>query len=1059
MSWPDALQKELDNALLVAYPQPEDLRPLVRYDLHTNLEDITQGSGRKIIFDLIQWAAAHNQLEALLQAALEFNPNNPELKQLAAKVSNQTATPAAEDGTSPGQWTWAAVLAKAQAQASSPETVPFYPYVGRTIGFWLDAFLVSSEVGFILTGEMGAGKTMLLRHWAGEIAADGHAVFFYNSAQLHNVSVENQVAQDLGLANAASLVATLQQIGQSSDGRQLVLIFDAVDQFDIQDNQGPKDLLTSIDAFVRKIQGNGIQAVRVVLSSTQTAWERLINIWNIRLTWSNYYQPQDSASAASPVSSAMLGLYDREEQEKAYANYRRHYADLPDFTQLPQNLRDALLSPLIMRLMADSYGTRPDLWAAADVPVSIYRCYYQSLIRANDPDQAVIAALVSEMQDEKRSAISLLNWRNSNPIVANWLDNSPYSPYYHLLDIGILTEGVETGKRLVRFSESWMGPHALALTMQNTWEQTKADTRRKTQDIADLAREAGSFAFAWDTARILLTLTREPEILSTLVTPVVMSPPSPDPLTDAIDPVEQNIGLRELVSESLVAIYAEDPKTAQALIQALLLQPSTDAQQVALKAMYRIGFGMQPVFRAAIENDTPEESGSLRTILHNTLYLLWKSDPTFVYDLLESLIEKVDPSTVLTPKTQKLLEFVIRLAAVIYMNHPDDEDVQTRVTQLYYNLAVNHLDLDHATAQTGTVFWATLGQYLIAPTLTTLLLETVNPYQDVFALPPEARAPFRTVVARLLNPDTPLDAAALAQLEPLLNSEILLFNIMAAHTIPIHLGNPGPDIIEQITALFGRLNQRGRLALLFGFSLLTPTCPAAWIAVLELFTRRLIDDQEAHVFYGESPDILNRFDTLLLPLGLAYSNAREDLLYFHELLRNQIQTRAWDKLGRVLKGLAALGFYDPDAVFALLEQRIKRAYPEFVQRRTDQLDLNQEERQLLKALLPLLGSLHILHFDAVDKFLQQLCLGSDYARKVRVAAGIGDLPRFIDIVGLYNQIIYHCIHYPQLREGLSVKVLNALADKPDEEAFRAECNAIVGNLFKSVGYDMRQLFN
>jgi hypothetical protein len=91
-------RKQLQQALLSAFPDPSELAQMVSFGLGRNLKEIALGDNlQAIVFGLITWAEAHAQVAPLIAAALEANPDNPDLRQLAAGISTSAAALAPVD--------------------------------------------------------------------------------------------------------------------------------------------------------------------------------------------------------------------------------------------------------------------------------------------------------------------------------------------------------------------------------------------------------------------------------------------------------------------------------------------------------------------------------------------------------------------------------------------------------------------------------------------------------------------------------------------------------------------------------------------------------------------------------------------------------------------------------------------------------------------------------------------------------------------------------------------------------------------------------------------------
>lgn len=94
--------KDLYDALLDAYPSRSALAQMVRFGLGENLDAITSsGSLASTAFELIQWAEARSQLDALLAAARAANEGNPRLRAFVERLASSHAAGAASAGSAP----------------------------------------------------------------------------------------------------------------------------------------------------------------------------------------------------------------------------------------------------------------------------------------------------------------------------------------------------------------------------------------------------------------------------------------------------------------------------------------------------------------------------------------------------------------------------------------------------------------------------------------------------------------------------------------------------------------------------------------------------------------------------------------------------------------------------------------------------------------------------------------------------------------------------------------------------------------------------------------------
>ncbi|MFP4436025.1 MAG: effector-associated domain EAD1-containing protein, partial [Chloroflexaceae bacterium] len=90
-------RRQLEIALLSAFPSRDALARMVAYQLDQNLAAIAGGDTlAAVVFNLVKWAHANGQIEQLISGDHAENPGNPELRTFVA----QTATPSATQAPS-----------------------------------------------------------------------------------------------------------------------------------------------------------------------------------------------------------------------------------------------------------------------------------------------------------------------------------------------------------------------------------------------------------------------------------------------------------------------------------------------------------------------------------------------------------------------------------------------------------------------------------------------------------------------------------------------------------------------------------------------------------------------------------------------------------------------------------------------------------------------------------------------------------------------------------------------------------------------------------------------
>ncbi|NJM07624.1 UbiA family prenyltransferase, partial [Candidatus Gracilibacteria bacterium] len=896
-------------------------------------------------------------------------------------------------------------ITRTTRHAASPRCVhPRCLHPARAAEAELDRFLQSDSSALLLNGDSGVGKTNLLCAWMAELRVAGHAVFFYRCGGSIGENIEHELARDLTVERELLLLALDQLAGLARvAGRRVIIIFDALNEYRSGGQLGPEALLKQIDALVGRLAGD---EVRVVASCNTPTWSQLERAGATRLFWSRYYQTLEGESVLR------LEPFDAHEFAAAFARYHEYFSLRTPLERLPPALIERLKRPLLLRMLAETYRDGEIALATQGLTLGIFRRYYDERVRQRR-DQLFIDEFAAEILRRSRLQIAVDELARNEQLRTEVLSDDPDSSYCRLLDSGVLREQV--GERFegdtASFSYTEVGAYVLARYMLRS-SATRGGVEAA---VLELLGRVNSFALAWDVARTLLLIYNNSATFADLAQ-------SPD------------IEVRELVVESLVALYSDDAAAAGEIIRALCQLPSEEARRSGLKAAYYIGPPARDLFLWAASKGGPE----LRRATRDVLYLIWRNDPAFTYGLLGDLVERVGPGAL--RDLRSILEFFFELSVVIYINHCDREDVKQQTSDIYYDLARHRLHLD---VLNTAIFGKTLEDLLFQavasaftePILDTMMLAEIVPIDAFFALSADERA-ILSRVAPYFDPAQPLRQIE-ADLERLLRHRNTFMSLVGAALIGIHASANFDSTEPVLNALVDRLDGAGRLWTLLSFCVLLPQTPLSWAPFLETLTERLFAEH-ADLVYGEHSSLLDQFDVLLLPLALAYGKIGQTMPLYELLVQDGLLRDDRRQLARCVAGLGAVGFYYPDAAFALLEPIMQS------------LDPYQWPATLTRTL----ATIRTLHLDAVDVFLSRVEAGDELRRRVAAAADTELVRRYIYWLGLYNNVIHSSINYPKMRQQMAMSALYILADARKPQDFVATYTLGVFRMLREAGFKL-----
>jgi hypothetical protein len=223
--------KEIQDALLSAYPSENDLAQMVRFELDIPLSSVASGGNQtEIIFQLLNWAESQGSVDRLLGAALRRNPGNPSLQRVVAKLSSD-------------DWNQKHPDSKGQERTPSSDApflgpVPFSAhdatiFFGRDIETETIVKRILKDKLLVINGRSGSGKTSILRAAViPRIEAQGGLVLYASILDSPRSDVVRAIEGVLPQTYAAheDIVAALSDVTQPSTGLPVVLVVDQLER-------------------------------------------------------------------------------------------------------------------------------------------------------------------------------------------------------------------------------------------------------------------------------------------------------------------------------------------------------------------------------------------------------------------------------------------------------------------------------------------------------------------------------------------------------------------------------------------------------------------------------------------------------------------------------------------------------------------------------------------------------------------------------------------------------------------------------------------------------------
>ena len=847
-----------------------------------------------------------------------------------------------------------------------------------------DAFIKGQAYALLLIGETGMGKTNLLCKWSGQQSNAGNAVMMFHCDRLGTKSVERELLTNFGMEDLGTLAQVLADLETTSSNseRLLILIFDGINEY----RGSAQELLIEIDSLVAKLPGKHL---RIILSCSSATWSRLDRIGPVQLTWDHYHR------ARNDEAYVVLKKFNEEETTAAFDLYQRFFKLKFTRSDLPFALRTRLREPLLLRLLAETYQTLPDRSAVPTFDTLVFARYYDERVRRRD-DRFLIDELVEEMAAQQSSALSIDSLSRHPALGPAVLSEAADSSYNRMLDLGVLLEmqGDLFHDAVVKFTYPLVGAYTLARRLSR-------EKQPLGRAIRDLVEQTERFPFAWDAAVTLLMMRGDFELYAELA-----ATPNPEE--------------RELVSESLVRLQDADRDRAEEILKGLLDSEQEQQQRTALRAAFSIG----PDARELLLSGAMSKSQSLQQAVKDTLFLiwsgtsgtrgrvststvyfLWRHEQDFTHQMMRDLVARVSWRRL--PEATRIIRFILDWCITLYINHCDRADVAQQVAELFHELIVGRLHLDRMNfgSHFDQVVLRIVASVFSRPIMEWTLMED----PEHFFQRPESEKNLLTEAESLVDPAADIIAAE-DLMRRMLDSNAAALRGTATLILAIHSYADFTRSEGLHRRLFAALDADGQFWQLIGFSVLLPDTPVLWVDLLEDMTQQIFESTGQP--FSEDTEQLKKSDLLFVPLGLAYGKLGQGMPYFEQLLASALSQDRHEIAARVVANLGPIGFYYPRIVLAVLQPYLQGL-------------LSQPDT--LEALANSLATIRTLHFDLVDTFIFRAGLDESFYRKVAVTMDVKLTNRFMLTLGLYNNAVHQCLHYPRMRRWLTQFPLERLA--------------------------------
>jgi len=479
-------------------------------------------------------------------------------------------------------------------------------------------------------------------------------------------------------------------------------------------------------------------------------------------------------------------------------------------------------------------------------------------------------------------------------------------------------------------------------------------------------------------------------------------------LAESSDPV-----LSGTAVAGIVQLYNASSRDGKAVLKDLMRSQSQSGKLSALNVAYRIPGETDVIFRwAAVAGNK-----DLVQVTAYALYLRWlKGQREEVARLLLSLAESI--AFVRPLYTRRAMIFLAQASIELYISLCHDAEVAELVNRIWSDLVRTRM---HVGIFSALRIDRLLTSTPVAGTLASRIADEamfgdLQSPRQFFAASPQDRKLFNDSI-ELILPGARLEAH-LSEIKRLLESDIVLFRILGSMIVSANCCTRFDALEPDLRRLAGELTPRGRLWLLFSFSVIFPDTPDGWYSFALRETEWLINEGR-EVFISNDGGVLRNFNVALLPLALTAGKVGAGFSLIDDRLRQAMATEDSQLATEIIQCLGFVGFYEPGMALAAL-----RAVGEHLE------GGNGYEEQFIRAL----GSISVVYPESAELYLNEIGR-RDLSSRVLNFAEVDQARKNFERIGFFNNAVNQAYRYPNMREMLLVPSLTIMGNSSSKRQY------------------------